>query len=62
MQTTAPSEAAIAREAALVAWLRDTGTVLVGYSGGVDSAYLASVAVTTLGAERVLAVIGRSAS
>ena len=36
--------------------------MLVGYSGGVDSAYLACVAVAALGPERMLAVIGRSAS
>jgi uncharacterized protein len=36
--------------------------VLVGFSGGVDSAYLACAAVDVLGADRVLAVIGRSAS
>jgi uncharacterized protein len=36
--------------------------VLVGFSGGVDSAYLACVAVEALGAQAVLAVIGRSAS
>jgi uncharacterized protein len=36
--------------------------VLVGFSGGVDSAYLACVAVAVLGPECVLAVIGRSAS
>ena len=38
------------------------GKVLLGYSGGVDSALLAVVASRTLGAGRFLAVIGRSAS
>ena len=38
------------------------GKVLLGYSGGVDSALLAVVASDTLGAERFLAVIGRSPS
>jgi uncharacterized protein len=50
------------KEDALVAWLRERGSVLIGFSGGVDSAYLACVALETLGADRVLAVIGRSAS
>lgn len=59
---TAPSAAAIAREHALAEWLRAYGSVVVGYSGGVDSAYLAAVAVDTLGTDRVLAIIGRSAS
>jgi uncharacterized protein len=38
------------------------GRVLLGYSGGVDSALLAVVGRQSLGAERFLAVIGRSAS
>jgi uncharacterized protein len=46
----------------LGAWLRAHGPVAIGYSGGVDSAYLAVVARMTLGAEQVLAIIGRSAS
>lgn len=50
------------REASLARWLQARGSVLVGFSGGVDSAYLAALAVEVLGKSRVLAVIGRSAS
>ena len=46
----------------LVAWLLANAPVAIGYSGGVDSAYLAVVARMTLGADGVLAIIGRSAS
>jgi uncharacterized protein len=38
------------------------GRVLLGYSGGVDSALLAAVGRQTLGSDRFLAVIGRSPS
>lgn len=54
--------AALDKERALAGWLERAGSVLVGYSGGVDSAYLACVAVDVLGPDRVLAVTGHSAS
>jgi uncharacterized protein len=50
------------KEESLSDWLRARGRVAIGYSGGVDSAYLAVVARLALGAENVLAIIGRSAS
>lgn len=50
------------KERALAHWLRSRGRVAIGFSGGVDSAYLAVLARRTLGAEHVLAIIGRSAS
>jgi pyridinium-3,5-biscarboxylic acid mononucleotide sulfurtransferase len=53
---------ALQREEALVAWLRAQRQVAIGFSGGVDSAYLACVAVDALGTAGVLAIIGRSAS
>lgn len=51
-----------AKEATLVDWLRTRGSVLIGFSGGVDSAYLACVALEAVGGSHLLAVIGRSAS
>ena len=42
--------------------LRQFDRVMLGYSGGVDSALLAVVGRQALGADRFLAVIGRSAS
>jgi pyridinium-3,5-biscarboxylic acid mononucleotide sulfurtransferase len=42
--------------------LASLGRVILGYSGGVDSAFLAVVAAKALGKERFLAVIGRSPS
>ncbi len=56
------SDVSLERERELAAWLRAHGPVLLGFSGGVDSAYLASVAAEALGPGGVLAVIGRSAS
>lgn len=40
--------------------LKDCHSVCVGYSGGVDSVFLAAFAVEVLGPDRVLAVTGRS--
>lgn len=51
-----------AKELRLVDWLRAQPSILLGFSGGVDSAYLGCVAADALGPERVLAVIGRSPS
>ncbi|HUE77646.1 MAG TPA: ATP-dependent sacrificial sulfur transferase LarE [Longimicrobiales bacterium] len=50
------------KRAALEEALASCESVCVGYSGGVDSVFLAKVAVDVLGRRRVLAVTGRSAS
>lgn len=50
------------KHARLVEILRECGSVCIGYSGGVDSVFLAKVAVDVLGPENVLAVTGRSAT
>src|SRR3954471_1767231 len=42
--------------------LSELGRVVLGYSGGVDSALLAVVGTRALGPDRFLAVTGRSAS
>ncbi|MHB0964669.1 MAG: ATP-dependent sacrificial sulfur transferase LarE [Gemmatimonadaceae bacterium] len=57
-----PQARLLEKETALVAWLKQRESVLIGFSGGVDSAYLACVALDAVGATNVLAVIGRSAS
>ena len=50
------------KERALSEWFRNQRSVLVGYSGGVDSAFLAVAACDALGRDAVLAVVGRSAA
>ncbi|MGD8276485.1 MAG: ATP-dependent sacrificial sulfur transferase LarE [Gemmatimonadota bacterium] len=44
----------------LRAILEELGSLCIGYSGGVDSVFLARVAIDVLGRDRVLAVTGRS--
>ena len=51
-----------AKRARLLEILRDCESLLVGYSGGVDSVFLARLALEVLGRERVLAVTGTSES
>jgi len=50
------------KERLLAEWLRLHRSVLIGFSGGVDSAYLACIAVEVLDTDSVLAVVGKSAS
>jgi len=59
---SASSSSAQQRERELIRWLEAHESLLLGFSGGVDSAYLACVAIEAVGPERFLAVIGRSAS
>lgn len=53
---------AVEKERALMDWMRASQRVAIGFSGGVDSAYLAAIAVETLGPAGALALIGRSDS
>jgi len=61
--TIAPPEPTLIRmEAELAAWLEARAPIAIGFSGGVDSTYLAVTARLVLGAGGVLAIIGRSPS
>ena len=60
--SSSDSAASGQKQLELVAWLRAQASVLIGFSGGVDSAYLACLARETLGPKAILAVVGRSAA
>jgi len=61
--STVPSDLVLLqKEADLASWLAARAPVAIGFSGGVDSAYLAVAARLHLGTDGVLAIIGRSAS
>jgi uncharacterized protein len=63
MDDSPPNESAgLVKEAVLIAWIRDRVRVAIGFSGGVDSAYLAAVTLEAVGADNSLALIGRSDS
>lgn len=53
---------ALHKERALIEWLTERRRVALGFSGGVDSAYLAAVCVEAVGPANSLAIIGRSES
>ena len=60
-QSLQPDQAAIAKERRLIESLRSLDSLLVAFSGGADSAYLAWAAYTALGA-RALSVTALSSS
>jgi len=62
MEPTVVDAATSLKETQLADWIRERHSVLIGYSGGVDSTYLAVLAREVLGRDNVFAVLGRSAS
>jgi len=55
-------QTAASKELALADWMRMRRRIAIGFSGGVDSAFLAVVAVEAVGAADALALVGRSDS